>query len=398
MLSLITNARLFAPRELGLTNLVHSAGRILWMGPGEPQIDPSWVLERFDAQGARLIPGLVDGHAHTTGGGGEAGPETRVPAPSFSQFARHGVTSVLGMLGTDAETRSMEELLARTRALRSEGLSAWCLTGGYHFPACTLTGSVRGDLTHLDAVIGVGELALSDFRSSQLTLDELLRISSETQVGSMLSHKSGVVHLHLGDGERGLELVRQALEQSELPARLFNPTHVNRRSALFEEALELAARGCTIDLTAFPVAEGEDALHAVDGLERYLASGLDPERITVSSDSGGCLPAFDEHGSMTSMDVGGAACLLECVAALLERGHDLASVLPAFTSNPGRHWRLVRGADGPRSLKGQLGVGADADLVILDDMHRPLHVMAGGRWLLRDAQPIVLGTFEKRND
>ena len=398
MLTLITNALLFSPREQGLMNLVVAAGHIVWMGSGEPDIDEALLDERLDAGGARLIPGLVDGHAHTSGGGGEAGPETRVPAPKLSHFARHGVTSVLGMLGTDAETRSMEELLACTRALRAEGLGAWCLTGGYHYPPCTLTGSVRGDITHLDAVIGVGELALSDFRSSQLTLEELLRVASEAQVGSMLARKAGVVHLHMGDGPRGLELVRQALETSELPARVFNPTHVNRQQALFEEALELAQRGCTIDITAFPVSEGDGALHPADALERYLTSDLDPDRITVSSDSGGCLPSFDGQGNMTHMGIGGAACLLETIQVLLGRGHDLASVLPAFTSNPGRHLRLGLETNPGAVPKGQLIVGADADFVILDEHCKATDVMAAGRWLVRAGEPVVWGTFEGPED
>ncbi len=397
MLTLISNAHVFSPQDLGPMQLAIAGGRILWMGSEPLGCDPSLVSESFDAGGARLIPGLVDGHAHTTGGGGENGAETRVPAPRMEDLARHGVTSVVGMLGTDAETRSMEELLARTRALRSEGLSAWCLTGGYHYPPCTLTGSVRGDLTHLDAVIGVGELALSDFRSSQLTLEELLRVASEAQVGGMLSHKAGVVHLHLGDGPRGLELVRQALDQSELPARVFNPTHVNRQRALFKEALELSKRGCTIDLTAFPVSEGDGALGAADALESYLDQDLDPERITVSSDSGGCLPSFDADGQMTHMDVGGAACLLDTLQELLGRGHAMQRVLPAFTSNPGRHLRLGQELNPGAIPKGQLEVGADADLVILDSEGHAAHVMARGRWLVRSGETVVRGTFDVPN-
>lgn len=390
----ISNARLFAPRELGAMHVCVAGGRVIWMGSDEPRLDAALVTEHFDAGGARVIPGLVDGHAHTTGGGGEAGAETRVPAPQLTDFTRFGVTSVVGMLGTDAETRSMEELLARTRALVYEGLSAWCLTGGYHLPARTLTGSLRGDLVHLDRVIGVGELALSDFRSSQLTLDELLRVASEAQIGGMLTRKAGVLHLHLGDGERGLELVRQALEVSELPARLFNPTHVNRKQALFDEALALAERGATIDLTAFPVEEGDGALDAADGLAAFLAAGIDPTRVTVSSDSGGCLPTFDHEGRMTHMDIGGAAALLDTLRKLVERGHDLATVLPAFTSNPGRFLRLGQERSSDAGPKGQLSVGADADLVVLDEHFAARHVMARGRWLVRDGVPTVTGTFE----
>src|SRR5690606_39548569 len=104
-----------------------------------------------------------------------------------------------------------------------------------------------------DALIGIGEVAISDHRSSQPTLDELLRLASEAHVAGLMTGKAGIVHLHLGDGARGLDLVRRALDGSELPPRVFHPTHVNRRRALFEESLELAGRGATIDVTAFPV-------------------------------------------------------------------------------------------------------------------------------------------------
>ena len=144
------------------------------------------------------------------------------------------------LLGTDDTTRDTRALLAQTRALREEGLGAWCHTGGYHVPPVTLTGSVRDDIVFLDPVIGIGELAISDHRSSQPTLDELLRIASDAHVAGMIAGKAGIVHLHLGDGDRGLELVRRALETSEIPARVFNPTHVNRRKALFDESMELS--------------------------------------------------------------------------------------------------------------------------------------------------------------
>lgn len=393
MLTILRNADLFGPEPLGLRTLVLGGGRVLFIADpseGAPALDARMVAEDLDLQGARVIPGLVDGHAHTTGGGGEAGAATRVPTPQLGDFTRHGVTSVIGMLGTDGETRSMAELLACTRALRAEGLSAWCLTGGYHLPPATLTGSLRGDLVHLDAVVGIGELALSDFRSSQPTFDELLRVASEAQVGALLAGKPGVLHLHLGDGARGLELVRRALETSELPARLFHPTHVNRRRALFDEALELVPHGVTVDVTAFPVEEGEDAWSAADAVARYVAAGLPPEHLTVSSDSGGCLPRFDGDGHMTHMDVGTADSLLATLAELVgPRGLAMADVLPAFTSTPAAHFGL-----GGTRPKGRLFVGGDADLVVLDADGRARDVMAAGRWHVRDFTQRVHGTFE----
>lgn len=386
MITILRDVELFTPEALGRTSLVIAGGKVIGHGSEPPRWSGPGEVQELHLAGARVIPGLVDGHAHTTGGGGEAGPETRVPAPCLSSFTTAGVTSVVGLLGTDAETRSMEALLAHTRALRAEGLGAWCYTGGYHLPPRTLTGSLRGDIVHLDPVIGVGELALSDFRSSQPTLDELLRVASEAQVGGMLGGKAGVLHLHLGDGRRGLELVCRALDQSELPARVFHPTHVNRRPELFEEALELARRGCTIDLTCFPVEEGERALTAEDALGAYLDAGLPADRITLSSDGGGCLPRFDAQGAMTHMDVGRAASLSTTLATLLARGRSLESVLPAFTSNPARHLKLHG--------KGTLVPGSDADLVVLGDDHAPRSVMAAGRWHVIDGVPVRRGTFE----
>ena len=51
--------------------LVLGGGQVLWVGPdGQlPALDAALVGEERDLAGARVIPGLVDGHAHTTGGG-----------------------------------------------------------------------------------------------------------------------------------------------------------------------------------------------------------------------------------------------------------------------------------------------------------------------------------------
>jgi beta-aspartyl-dipeptidase (metallo-type) len=254
-------------------------------------------------------------------------------------------------------------------------------------PPTTLSGTVRGDIALIDEIIGVGEVAISDHRSSQPTLEDLLRLASEAHVGGLMSGKAGIVHLHVGDGARGLELVRQALDTSELPARVFNPTHVNRRRALFEEAMGLVARGPTIDITAFPVEDGEDAWTAADALERYWDAGLPPERVTVSSDGGGCLPRFDSEGRVLGMDVGAPGALLGALRQLLERGRPLEQALGPFTRNVAALLRL----DG----KGRLGLGADADLVVLTASNTVLHVMARGRWHRLDGQPRIQGPFEK---
>lgn len=388
---LIRDADVYAPNHLGLRSLLLGGGRVLWMG--EPDALPALPaalqasVETLDLAGRRLIPGLIDGHVHVTGGGGEAGFRTRVPAVPLSRYTRAGVTSVVGLLGTDDVARGPRGLLATVHALREEGLNAWAYAGGYHVPPPTLTGSVRSDLVLIEPFIGIGEVAISDHRSSQPTLDEILRLASETHVAGLMTGKAGVLHLHLGDGPRGLDLVRRALATSEIPPRVLNPTHVNRRKALFEEAIELARAGCTVDITAFPVEEGEDAWPADEALVRYLDSGAPPERVSISSDAGGCLPCFDGEGRVCGMDVGHSGSMLDTLNALLARGLPLERALPAFTSNVAGLLRLAG--------KGRIAVGCDADLVALDAAGRADLVLARGAVHVRAGVPVRRGMFER---
>lgn len=387
-LVLLRNADVFAPQPLGTQNLLIGGGRVLWMGQDPVDLPATLraICQHVDLHGLRLIPGFIDAHVHVTGGGGEAGFRTRVPPVPLSRFTSAGVTTVVGLLGTDDVARGPGELLATLYALREEGLGAYGYSGGYHVPPATLTGSVRGDLVFIEALIGVGEVAISDHRSSQPTLEELLKIASECHVAGLMTGKAGILHLHLGDGPRGLALVREALEVSELPARVFNPTHVNRKRALFAEAIELARAGSTVDITAFPVDEDDDGYAADEALALYLASGAPADRVTVSSDAGGCLPCFDADGRVSRMGVGSAGALLAALRASLDRGLSLAAALPAFTSNPARLLRLA--------TKGIVAVGNDADLVVLDARGAVHTVLVGGIVHVQDGQPLRRGTFE----
>jgi beta-aspartyl-dipeptidase (metallo-type) len=393
MLRLLLNAEVYSPAPLGRRHLVVCGSKLVHLATVPPRLPPELVEEECDLGGLRVIPGLIDAHVHLTGGGGESGPASRVPPLQLSDFTRAGITTAVGVLGTDDLTRSVPDLLAAVRALDAEGLSTRCWVGGYHLPPATLTGSVRSDIVHLESVIGAGELAISDHRSSQPTLDELLRIASECHVAGLMTGKAGLLHLHLGDGSRGLALVRDALDRSELPPRVFYPTHVNRRAALFEEALALCRRGCSIDVTAFPPLSGperssSDELSVEQAFESFAAAGLPAERLTVSSDGGGSLPTFDGEGRIVHFGVGRPSSLLEALRRLVQSGVPLERALPPFTSNPGDLLRL--------SGKGRLGAGVDADLLVLGKDSEVRDVMARGRWHVRDGVPVLRGRFEER--
>lgn len=387
MLKLIKNARIHAPDPLGIGHIVIAGERIVYLGSARPDLPDLLEAEVFDAEGAAVVPGLIDGHAHITGGGGETGPASRVPPMVLSSFTRAGVTSVVGVLGTDDLTRNTQTLVQQAYGLREEGLSAWCHTGGYHVPLTTLTGSVRGDIVFLDPVIGVGELAISDHRSSQPTLDEVLRIASEAYVAGLMTGKAGIVHCHMGDGERGLSMLEQAVATCEIPARVFNPTHVNRNKPLFEQAVALARHGCYIDATAFPSAHVDPGISAAEAFIRFRDSGGRTERFTISSDGGGCLPAFDREGNLTRFGVGLSDTLPETLRDLTGQGMALSDALAPFTSNVADLLKLRR--------KGRLKAGMDADLVVLDENLAVRHVMARGEWHVRDGQIARRGMYEQ---
>jgi beta-aspartyl-dipeptidase (metallo-type) len=390
MFELISNASIFAPAPLGIRHLLVCAGKIVFIGEQMPQLDDALEVNVTDLDGARLVPGFIDAHTHLTGGGGEAGASTRVPPLALSQITSAGVTSVIGLLGTDDFTRNTQNLLSQVMGLREEGLSAWCYTGGYHLPLTTLTGSVRGDIVNLEPVIGVGEVAISDHRSSQPTRDEILRLASEAHVAGLMTGKAGIVHFHLGDGERGLSLLRDCLEISEIPPRVFNPTHINRNKPLFEDACDLSALGCNVDLTAFPPdpdnQDDEQGWSAEDAVERYLDKGCDPGKLTVSSDGGGCLPQFDAQGELVKMGFASCSAMADCIKNLLDRGLAEQTVLPFMTSNVANLLRLQG--------KGRVETGFDADLVVLDQHNRVDSVMARGVWQVKNSKQLVSGLFE----
>ncbi|MGD8394230.1 MAG: beta-aspartyl-peptidase [Candidatus Eiseniibacteriota bacterium] len=387
LLELIVNAEVHAPAPLGRRALLVGGGRVLWIGERDPGVPASVLRQCTDLEGRHLCPGLVDCHVHLTGGGGEAGPASRVPPLALGTLTAAGVTTVIGMLGTDDVTRDTASLVATARGLVAEGLDAYCLTGGYHLPARTLTGSIRDDIVFVDRILGLGEVAISDRRSSQPTVDELARVASESYLGGMLAGKAGTVHLHVGSGAAGLEPVRAVLESTELPPRILHPTHVNRTPALFEEAMALARQGCPIDVTAFPVRHPGTALTAADAVVRMLDSDVPFERLTVSSDAGGSLPRFDDSGRVTGMGVGTPATLLETLGQLRREGVAWEQALAPLTLHPSRVFSLPR--------KGRIDAGQDADLLVVDDDGRLTDVMLGGRWHLRDGRRRVRGMFER---
>jgi beta-aspartyl-dipeptidase (metallo-type) len=374
---LIVNARIFAPEPLGTCQVLVEGGRISSVAE---HIDLSGsALSVVDAAGCWLLPGFVDALTHPCGGGGEGGFHNRTAEVDFEAFVRAGVTSPVGALGTDSITRSLEVLYGKVMELRRLGLAAYMYTGSYRVPVDTLTGDIARDLVLIDPVIGVGEIAVSDHRSSQPSAAELRRIAADARLGGTISGSGGTVMLHLGDGPAGLGPLYDALEGSDLPVSAFYPTHCNRSARLLAEAAKLACSGAWIDLTASTVPEFLEAgeVPALQALRQLIADGVPRDRISISSDAGGSLPHYD-NGVLTGLDAAGPGVMLETVQAVLQEDRKVvADVVAALTRNPANALGLKD--------RGRIHVGASADLQLLHPETGALcHVMCGGHWLLRD--------------
>lgn len=374
MLTLIEGAEVFSPAPLGQQDLLVADGRIAWMGKGLT-VPADWPLARVDGRSRYLVPGLVDPLAHITGGGGEGGFAFRTPELAASEALQAGVTTLVAALGTDSLTRTPAQVLGKVREFRAAGVSAFMYTGSYHLPVKTLTGSVESDIMLIPEVLGVGEVAISDHRSSAPTHDELARLASEARVAGLLAGKSGVSFFHLGDGRGALAPLRALRDGTDIPLRQLYPTHCNRNPWLFAEAIEWGRAGGWVDLTAssFPDLLDDGGQLAADALVALLAAGVPAERISFSSDANASLPRFDGEGRLIELRCGQIGSLWEQFSRACALGVPLASALAVVTANPARALGLTG--------KGTLGVGQDADLLLIDPGTLVIgRVMSGGQW------------------
>ncbi len=385
---LLRNAEIYGPAPAGRADILVAGGRIVQI-EGGVQIPESYC-DVLDADGLVAAPGFIDAHVHITGGGGEGGYATRTPELLLSDAIRGGVTTIVGCLGTDGITRSLAGLLAKARGLDEEGLSTFMYTGYYAVPVKTLTGSIEQDLLFIDKVIGVGEVALSDHRSTQPTFEEFARMAAEARRGGILSGKAGVVNVHMGDGRRGLEYLRRLREETEIPVTQILPTHINRNPALFEEGIAYAGGGGFVDLTtsSVPAFVEDGEVPCSRGLRTMLEAGVDGGHITFTSDGQGSLPHFDAQGRLQGLQVGRVTSLFAAVRdAVLHERVPLEAALAVVTANPARVLKL-RG-------KGTLAPGADGDIVLLAPKTLEIRgVVARGRWMMKDGETLVKGTFE----
>ncbi|MCT4621823.1 MAG: beta-aspartyl-peptidase [Marinisporobacter sp.] len=378
---LIKNIEVYNPKYLGKKDVFIGGGKILSI---EDEITfPHEKVKIIDGSGKKMVPGFIDQHVHITGGGGEGSFKTRVPEITLSKLTKAGITTVVGLLGTDATTRSVENVLAKAKALKEEGISAYIHTGSYEYPTKTITGSIKKDIVFIDEIIGV-KIALSDHRSSNINEHELAKVSSSARVAGMMSGKCGIVVVHMGDGHKGLKPIMNVVENTEVPIKIIRPTHVNRNEKLLIEGFDFAKKGGIIDLTC--------------GIYEHLAPGnvilrakeenIPIENITMSSDGYGSWSNYDEFGNL--IEIGASevnSIFYEFKKMVTTLDFSIDEALTYLTSNVAKALNIY-----PK--KGTLQENSDADLLLLDeDLHIDT-VIAKGKIMIDEKKVIIKGTYE----
>lgn len=383
---LIKNAIVYSPEMQCKKDILIGGSSILGISD-KIEVPRGVDVEVFDAKCLMVVPGLIDNHVHIAGAGGEGGPATRTPELAISKMFEGGVTTVIGCLGTDGFTRSVESVLMKAKSLKHEGASAWIWTGAYQVPCPTITGDPGKDISLIEEIIGVGELAISDHRSSCPSTNELIRITAQARVGGMLGKKAGMVNIHLGDAKDPFAPLHDAINHSELKYTQFLPTHCNRNDYIFEDAKVYGKKGyLDITTSAWPYFQDEE-IKPSTALKILLQAGVPADHITFSSDACGSLPGFDEQGRLVKLEMGlPSANIRELADAVLNEKIPLETSLKVLTSNVATILKLPN--------KGFISNGLDADILFLNPDMKMVHLIAMGKWVVRDGEVIRKGAYE----
>ena len=175
---------------------------------------------------------------------------------------------------------------APQKSIENDGLSTWMWVGSYRVPIVTLTGSLQQDVLFIDKILGAGEIALSDHRSSWPSKGDLIQLITDASVSGMLSGKIGIVHFHVGSAPTKLDLLWEILNETTISIRHMYPTHMTiRGEELIDEARKWILAGGTCDFTADLEQLNETA--TVVTLTNFRDEKLPLQHITVSSDAYG---------------------------------------------------------------------------------------------------------------
>lgn len=327
----------------------------------------------INAEGATAIPGFIDGHSHLLGASGEAGYGTRAPEITLHSLVSSGITTVVGLLGYDSLTRSLKSLYAKIKAFENEGLTARMLTGSYHLPLITITKNLKNDIYFFPEIIGAGEIAVSDQRSSYPEVLELRRIIGDIVFSAKAKGQKGVVIFHTGRGEDGLEIIEKLVTETDVPAENLILTHVNRSLNVMSQAKKLADLGCFVDISALYFQKKNLFPSPEEAIKELRKISIPLNKILISTDSG----CYIENNVLTQ-----PVWLYKAFRnSVKEKILTLQEAVKVFSANPARALGF--------NSKGEIKEGKDADILLIDRDLNLFTVIAKGKTVMLNKKLII---------
>lgn len=381
MFTLYKNAMLYAPESLGMKEILICGEKIVQIADS---IDcGNLEVAVVDLKGKIMTPGLIDQHVHTIGGGGQTGYFSLAAELPLSKLIATGTTTVMGLLGTDGCVKQLPQLYAKTKAFDMDGITAYMLTGFYNLPSPTLTDSVAEDLIFIDKVIGC-KIAISDDRSVYPTELELLRTINQVRLGGFTSGKGGIMHVHLGALESGMQILVDIAKKYPSLISYISPTHVGRTQLLFNQAKEFARLGGMIDIST----GGTKYCEPYECVLEALADGVSIDKMTFSSDGNAGVRKIDAVKGIDTYTLAPLHLNLEQVVKLVKVGNlPPEQAFKLLTTNPARNLKIKN--------KGEIAVGYDADLCVFNEDYTLDRVVARGRTMMENGIVIKKGNFEQ---
>lgn len=357
MLTLIKNGEVFLGQDFEKIDIAICGKTILQIGKLDEKLIAQAGLEAkiLDCKDCYICPGLIDSQICLVGGSGEDGFLSQPPRILIEECVRGGITTAIGSIGVDTSTKTMGNLLSCVKAFKESGLTSLCYTGGYDTPIKPLTESVRTDLIYIEEIIGAGEVAIADRRVPEPYKHFLARTIVDAYVGGLLTGKAGVTRIHVGEGKRRLQTIRDVAEHNEIQFDKLYFTHIERSKELITEGIQFARIGSFLDFD----------LHERDleiWYKEYINMGGPLAQLSFSSDAGICSPE---------------ELWLEIKKCVLNHNFELKTLLPHATEVPARALKLKQ--------KGFLKIGYDADLFVVTKKDLNIkHVIANGKFFIQD--------------
>lgn len=380
MLKLLKNCQVYAPQNMGINDILVAGEKIVRI---DKSINLSGVeFQAFDLDGKIVAPGFIDQHVHISGGGGQAGYSSMVPEVQMSELIACGTTTVVGVLGTDGFVKELTTLYAKCKALDMDGITAFMHTGYYGLPEKTILSSVANDLIFIDKVIGC-KLAISDDRCSFPTENEILRLINQVRLGGFTSNKGGILHLHVGALESGIEVLLDIAAKYPTLIQHISPTHVIRTKALFNQAIQFAKQGGMIDVSTGGTQYDEPYKCVLEAINQ----GVSVNNLTFSSDGRGGVRRIDPVTGETSYRPAPLhRNYTEMVKLVKSGGLPLEQALCLITSSPAKNLKIPN--------KGSVLEGYDADFCVLDQELNLTEVFAKGVLMMSGSKVIRKGKYE----